>query len=374
MCSRLCGGPVIFSSLLLNFCLLVTLVYLLSLTYRSAAELQLARWRGPQVVLLSLMCAALLLHPAQLAPGVFIDLRAVPLAYLTLRLGWGWGLIGAVPLLLVRFWMGGPGWPPAVLSALGVVLVAGFFHSRVSLFAPEWTGWRLWLPLLLILAPNGLLLPVFRADLGMYLTVWLPLLLTCFLGMLITLGILRNRFRLLSLVETFERQAHQDTLSTLANRRQFDLDVQTLSADDVLCLIDIDHFKRINDTHGHEAGDGVLTQLGELLTECLRPADRAYRYGGEEFAVLFRLSGPVNPALLGERLRSQVAQTAFTALGGARLTVSVGLARRGNSSVSECFRRADAALYAAKRAGRNRVVVWSAGLEEEAAAAASGPV
>ncbi|ANC73032.1 GGDEF domain-containing protein [Deinococcus radiodurans] len=351
-------------TLVLNFCLLVTLVYLLSLTYKSAADLADSRLQVPRFLLVSLMCVPLMFFPAQVAPGVFVDLRAVPIAFLTLRLGWGWGLVGAVPLLVYRYLLGGVGWPPAMVSAIGVVLVAGLFHGRLGLFRPQWPWERLLLPLLLIFLPNGLLLPIIRHDLSLYLTVWLPLLVMCFLGALITLGILRSRFRLLSLVETFERQAHQDALSTLANRRQFDLDIQTLGPDDVLCLIDIDHFKQVNDVHGHEAGDGVLVQLGELLPRCLRASDRAYRYGGEEFAVLFRMTGAVDPAVLGERLRAQVAQTAFTVLGGAPLTVSVGLARRGEGSVGDCFRRADVALYAAKRGGRNRAVVWGPELGE----------
>ncbi|UTA52106.1 hypothetical protein MSS93_15970 [Deinococcus radiodurans] len=78
-------------TLVLNFCLLVTLVYLLSLTYKSAADLADSRLQVPRFLLVSLMCVPLMFFPAQVAPGVFVDLRAVPIAFLTLRLGWGWG-------------------------------------------------------------------------------------------------------------------------------------------------------------------------------------------------------------------------------------------------------------------------------------------
>ena len=77
-------------TLVLNFCLLVTLVYLLSLTYKSAADLADSHLQVPRFLLVSLMCVPLMFFPAQVAPGVFVDLRAVPIAFLTLRLGWGW--------------------------------------------------------------------------------------------------------------------------------------------------------------------------------------------------------------------------------------------------------------------------------------------
>jgi len=119
-------------------------------------------------------------------------------------------------------------------------------------------------------------------------------------------------------------------------------------------MIDIDHFKRINDTHGHEAGDLALVALATTLNALARATDLAARYGGEEFVVLLvgtELTGAVEMA---ERIREAVAQIDFG------LTVSIGvtpfLAEDGHWS--ETLSRADKALYQAKHTGRNKVVAF----------------
>ena len=126
-----------------------------------------------------------------------------------------------------------------------------------------------------------------------------------------------------------------------------------------LCLLmfDIDHFKRVNDTHGHLAGDQVLAQLGQLSLALVRAEDVCARYGGEEFAVVARAISLAQGGLFAERLRAQVEATAFD-IGGQtlRLTVSVGVAlwQPHMTDPAALVAAADAALYAAKRAGRNQ--------------------
>ena len=345
-------------TLIINFCLLITMMYLLSLTYKSVADMDDTGVNVPRVLLMASMAVVLMLYPATVGPGVIIDMRAVPIAYLALRKGVWAGLLALIPLLLYRFYLGGAGAGSAAFSAVGVVLLGGLLHRSVNLFAPRLDWRKLWWRLLLVFLPNGVLIPVLRGEPAAFLTVYLPLMGMTYAGFLVSLGIQRGRYKLLSLVETYERQAHQDVLSALPNRRQFDRDLARMDEGDLLCLIDIDHFKKINDTFGHAAGDEVLTQLGELLRSRLRGHDQAYRYGGEEFAVIFRAPGSAAPHLLAERLRRAVEQTAFPALGGQPLTVSVGVTRRGSGSLEDCFLEADRALYAAKTAGRNRVQVW----------------
>lgn len=355
------------SHLLLNLCVLVTLIYLLSLTYRSAQDMLSRQVHWQRVALLSLLAVALMLYPAEIAPGIIIDMRSVPIAYLALRKGVRAGLIGLIPLLLYRLHLGGAGVLVAAFSAVSVVVAAGLLGRSVNLFAPRLDVPNLWWRLLLVFVPNGVLLPVLRGDMQAYLTVYLPLLALSYTGFWISLGILRSRFRLLQLVATYAQQARRDHLSDLPNRRQFDQDVASMEPADLLCLLDIDHFKAINDTHGHAVGDEVLTQLGQVLQSQLRASDQAYRYGGEEFAVIFRTPGSSAAAALAERLRQAVENTRFAALPGGRVTVSAGIARRGDwGTEGDCFQRADAALYAAKAGGRNRSVIWSPELGEGA--------
>ena len=120
-------------------------------------------------------------------------------------------------------------------------------------------------------------------------------------------------------------------------------------------LFDIDHFKIINDTHGHLVGDQVLKALCGTIAERLRGSDEIARWGGEEFAVILPTANQVQAVALAERLRQRIAETNFD---GIRISVSIGVAeyQRGES-LEALLERVDHALYAAKQGGRNRVVV-----------------
>lgn len=153
-----------------------------------------------------------------------------------------------------------------------------------------------------------------------------------------------------------------DALTGLGNRRLFDERLrqewklsQRLNFPVSLLMIDVDHFKRINDAHGHPAGDAVLRDLGTLLDRRTRESDTCTRYGGEEFAILLPAT-PLQEAVdLAERLRRAVASTPC---GEQRVTVSIGVAcgtaGSAPSDASLLIKEADDALYAAKSAGRNR--------------------
>jgi diguanylate cyclase (GGDEF)-like protein len=151
-----------------------------------------------------------------------------------------------------------------------------------------------------------------------------------------------------------------DALSNCLNRRTFNETVEQLQAGGrrrncTFLLVDIDHFKAINDSHGHLVGDRIITQVAAELGRQLDQGTALFRYGGEEFAVLLPDAAPETGTLLAERLRAAVAAGDFQ---GVAVTVSIGVAhwRAGRGSTTGALDRADRALYAAKRAGRNRVV------------------
>lgn len=129
-----------------------------------------------------------------------------------------------------------------------------------------------------------------------------------------------------------------------------------------LIIADIDHFKRINDTYGHPAGDHVLKETAALITASLRRSDMAARYGGEEFAVVMPATRMDGAMVVAERLRQKLAQTRFGYEGRSIfITLSQGIASfdpvQNNLSRMELIKQADAAVYAAKNGGRNRVCV-----------------
>ena len=153
-----------------------------------------------------------------------------------------------------------------------------------------------------------------------------------------------------------------DALTGLLNRRRMSADLKAAigSGERVslsLIMVDIDCFKKVNDTHGHQAGDDVLRHVAAVLTTVVRGSDRVYRLGGEEFVILAPGATDQNAQDLAERVRVAIAEAN-------EVTVSCGVAswtQQTKTSV-ELLARADAALYAAKRAGRNRVQVADAQL------------
>lgn len=128
-----------------------------------------------------------------------------------------------------------------------------------------------------------------------------------------------------------------------------------------LLMIDIDHFKQINDVHGHCAGDEVLRNVAKSIKHLIRDTDMTFRFGGEEFVVVLSKTDLVGAALIAERIREQIENLETHAEGSTiSATVSIGISTlRDKEHIKELFDRADDALYAAKNQGRNQVAIQS---------------
>ncbi len=167
--------------------------------------------------------------------------------------------------------------------------------------------------------------------------------------------------------EELEEKAAHDALTGLANRLLFDETLQREVARFLrhggslsLTMIDIDHFKDVNDRHGHPMGDKVLKQLAAILSSNVRKTDLVARWGGEEFAVLETLTEDYRAGVVAEKLRQEVEKADFGDEDvRLKVTISAGVAvfRAGMQRASQLVKRADEALYRAKRSGRNRVVL-----------------
>jgi diguanylate cyclase (GGDEF)-like protein len=160
--------------------------------------------------------------------------------------------------------------------------------------------------------------------------------------------------------------ARRDGLTKLLNRRAFDdslaemfARLDRLGGAAAVLLIDIDHFKRINDTYGHGVGDDVLAAVARALTADVRLIDRVFRIGGEEFAVLLSGADAAAAETTAERLRQAIAAEPIAARGGSMaVTISLGVAAWwSGSDAAALVAAADAALYRAKSEGRNRTVI-----------------
>jgi len=138
-------------------------------------------------------------------------------------------------------------------------------------------------------------------------------------------------------------------------------------------LVDIDHFKKINDTYGHQIGDLVLKKFGGLLMESIRKSDVAARYGGEEILIITPNTTASSAGILAERLRQQVENHELVAVEESKLsipiciTVSIGVAGLSQETANsrQLFNDADKALYRAKEEGRNRIVIYAGNFQEE---------
>ena len=169
-----------------------------------------------------------------------------------------------------------------------------------------------------------------------------------------------------------QEKATQDPLTKIANRAEFDQSypriVEAHQQRGVVCslvICDIDHFKSINDTYGHQAGDEVLRAFGHLLKSECRPGDLVARYGGEEFVVVCADCSSVAAANRAEQLRKAVSEMPQPALNGRAITASFGVTEiQPGDSPDSLLRRADRALMDAKQAGRNTVIQLGSGFEE----------
>lgn len=156
-----------------------------------------------------------------------------------------------------------------------------------------------------------------------------------------------------------ELAAKEDLLTGARNRRGFLADIADLLPAErrgTIALLDLDRFGQINDRLGHDEGDRVLRDFAARLSSELRRGDLVARWGGEEFAVLFRGATEEEAARVLERVTRRLAANPLAELDGQTLTFSAGACRFGGDAVEEAIERADAALRSAKQAGRNRVV------------------
>jgi two-component system, cell cycle response regulator len=181
---------------------------------------------------------------------------------------------------------------------------------------------------------------------------------------------LRYALKLGDTLEALRRLATRDQLTSLLNRREFDRIIAEereralrFGHDLGLVMVDIDHFKSINDTHGHPAGDAVLREVARRLVDQVRTVDRVARFGGEEFAVVLMQTDIGNATDVARRLCQAISREPILATDTIALdvTISAGVAILPQDAGTEALliSAADKALYAAKQRGRNRVAMFS---------------
>ena len=177
------------------------------------------------------------------------------------------------------------------------------------------------------------------------------------------------------LMETLRESTMRDPMTALHNRRFLEESVDMLigqaargKSGFAVMMLDLDHFKSVNDTYGHDAGDAVLKALAEVLAQSVRASDYVIRYGGEEFLILLQETTGEAAIAVAEKIRSAVAGLRVQTSGGIlQKTISIGVSCYPDDSDSfwQVVKFADVALYHAKETGRNRVTRFTMALGEK---------
>ncbi|MCC2595225.1 diguanylate cyclase [Pusillimonas sp. MFBS29] len=257
-------------------------------------------------------------------------------------------------------------------SVAGMVLLSVFRIRRISRGIPiDRTFFWIYLLFGISFVPRTILSITKAASAGSTIGTspyWIVMQITLLLFMVV-LAMVLLAGAMLDIISELQHDRNIDDLTKLHNRRSFEeqgrREIQRCRNESIcLVLCDLDHFKSINDTYGHHAGDTVLAECGNIIRRCIRKNDIAGRFGGEEFVVLMPNTTLVGAARFADRVREELAAADFPAMSvGQPVTASFGVAELlPGETLSGLFRRADSMLYTAKNGGRNRVVFDRAGI------------
>ncbi|WP_460020332.1 GGDEF domain-containing protein [Magnetospira thiophila] len=187
-----------------------------------------------------------------------------------------------------------------------------------------------------------------------------------FEGQIYSTAVVRDASSLAERIGSLCHDALVDPLTQIDNRRALDMTLckyqmgQRKTDRVAVMVLDLDHFKRINDSHGHDEGDKVLTAVAKCIAGCLRDTDRVFRFGGEEFVIISTDITPDDALSLAERVRQSVLDRPPCSQERVTISVGVGFPEPGDGALEQAFKRADQAVYEAKAKGRNCVVAATA--------------
>lgn len=303
--------------------------------------------------------------PLVLSPGILYDGR-IPI----LALAYGFsGAIGVVLTTVIiggyRLWLGGVG----AASGLAAICIAAAAGIAVAQISHRYLRSRVARSSVLGIAASASVVAVILLPRDVWSAITLPVLapimLANFIGVVMLNDFLWNEKRRLRMFRTLEHDAAVDPLTRLANRRAFDSKAASALApginptgDYAVIMIDIDHFKQVNDTYGHHIGDTVLAHIADIIRETVRKTDIVARFGGEEIAVLLPGVDSAHAAAIAENIRLRIEAKEFPMQSGfMQVTVSAGTAGSNiaRADIPAALKAADDALYVAKRTGRNKV-------------------
>ena len=349
-----------------NMALIIAMMYI-GLKAREYLAPKLAESRVAPLftgLLTGFLAFAIMYNPL-LQEGMRIDLREAPLFFIAFVGGWLPGIIAMIIPVIYRIMMEGPMvWHGILLAILLPVVVGSLFH-----------GWKSQGQAYALVNIKRMMMgfAVFEVIKSMWMVLSTPasIEMAVIMAIMASIGvmamglILNDTHRNIIRSKALEHDSTHDSLTGLPNLRFFHEQVRELKYRGVpmaIVMMDVDHFKNYNDTHGHPAGDVVLQSIGRLMKEEMRSGDVIARYGGEEFILCFTAVSTEQQVFeRADALRERIEDYAFYGgeqQPGGRLTVSLGAAiSSAEQPVDELIEKADRALYHSKDSGRNQVTV-----------------
>ncbi|MCT4779888.1 MULTISPECIES: diguanylate cyclase [Exiguobacterium] len=355
-----------FNQFLLNFSLLITSLLFAFLPLRHIKRISPTspiRIRLIVGVIAGLISILLVLNSVTY-DGAKVDLRLVALVTAFYYGGWVSGGITMVAIIGARFIITPPGaYEGLILTALicsALLVTASVYRRFASHTLKDY--------LILIVIGIGYSLPalyLLTETFTRFLEISLVYIIFILLGGYVTYRFLQELRKHFQFVQMQQELALTDGLTNLANRRKLDETLASYDKDGFafsVLIVDIDFFKSVNDTYGHDGGDVVLRQLSHLLEHCCPDQAMVGRYGGEEFVLLLPDITLKEAVRLGETIRSACADQhfVFSTYPAFHVTLSIGAASSDQGETSfEVVQKADQSLYQAKQTGRNKVVGYS---------------
>ncbi|WP_083553729.1 diguanylate cyclase [Planococcus versutus] len=358
------------SDVFVNLCVLISLIFVY-LQFRRKIKLTEKPYTASVLIdgLLGGLLGVLLMYfSIQVSTETIVDLRFVPVVLLILFLGTPQGIISALVIIMGRFTFGIT--VSAIAAAtLMLILIIGFiliseFFKRFDTDANSYKK-----GFVMILFSNvvfSIIISSIIQDVEI-LTILIPLYwIISIIGGITAIFFVEYILKTQYLLMKYEEESTTDFLTGLNNVRQFDTVWNTLISEAAeknerlsLLVIDIDHFKHVNDTYGHPVGDKILIELGAVLKSASRSFDIVSRNGGEEFSVILPDCQQEQAVKIAERIRKSVEIHPFkiSATETITITISIGAATYPETvaDTSQIVGIADECLYKAKRTGRNRV-------------------
>ena len=351
---------------IINFCLLFTTITLLFLPFRNQPRISLNSSWNIRLILgavCGLMAVLLMFNGIQIDVAR-VDLRIIPVAIAMLFGGFPSAIVAGAMIIGTRYFLTPidqmEGFYLSTLIMALFILTIGILRRFLHV-----NGRHFQLMVLVGILYSLPAIYVLTNTWSTFIKISIAYIFFNLLAGFVAFRLLAELRRHFENIQYQQKLAMTDALTGLANRRRLDDSLSLVGSTDQgysLVLIDIDFFKHVNDTYGHDAGDDVLRQLGMTLASLTRPDDLVGRYGGEEFLIILPSTSAKEAQKIAELARMTVARNLFPTadVPDLQITISLGIAHSSDSHTSlEALQQADKALYYSKESGRNRSTIYT---------------